>query len=85
MREPAGKRDGKKEAKFTSNRIHPLVFTANKRGAPVAILSRNAPPSSSVSATTAFINAMATGAERPKESTSQVSLLQTSLAMGCSL
>jgi hypothetical protein len=40
MREPAAQRDGKNEATFTSSRILPLVVTANKRGAPVAILSR---------------------------------------------
>jgi len=39
MKEPGVKRDGKKVAMITSNHILPPVVMANKRRAPVAILS----------------------------------------------
>ena len=87
MREPGVQRDGKKG----EPRVLPVLVSRRRswrisgtRRSPFCRLP-NAPPSSSVSAITGFINKVATGVERPKESTSQGSLLQTSLVMACSL
>ena len=82
MREPGLQGDGKNEATVTSTlTLMPLVI-ANEQRAPVAVLS----PTKRTAVIecfnkTVFINAGATGGERQKVSTSQVSLLQTSHAM----
>jgi hypothetical protein len=81
MREPGLQGDGKNEATVTSTlTLMPLVI-ANKQRAPVAVLS----PTKRTAVIECFNNnglhkRRATGGERQKVSTSQVSLLQTSHA-----
>jgi len=86
MREPGLQRHGNNEATVTSAlTLTPLVI-ANKRRAPVAVLS----PTKRTAVIECFNNnglhkRRAIGGERQKVRTSQVSLLQTSHATGYSL
>ena len=85
MREPGVQRDGKKGATNTPNPILPPVLTPeNGARRPQFCRLPNAPPSSCFS-NSGLHKRMATRAELPKESTSQVLLLQISLAMASSL